>query len=78
MTIEDPAAKEEAFEAVPAGEREVEAGAGRHIARAVQWTVCCWKTGQLLEILISVKEKETKRPHGCCLDCTAKPVNGPL
>lgn len=50
-------------EAVPAGERKVEAGAGRRIPRAVQWTVCCWKTGQLLQIIISVKKSERKRPH---------------
>lgn len=27
---------------IPSGKREVEAGAGRHIARAVKGAVCCW------------------------------------
>lgn len=32
------------------------------------------RTGQLLQITISVKEKERKRPHGCFLDRTTKLV----
>lgn len=48
-------------ESVPAGKRKVEAGAGRHISRAVQGTVCCWKTSRLLSIIIRVWKKEQNR-----------------
>lgn len=55
---ENITAKEEAFESIPAGKWKVEAGAGGYISRAVQRTVCCWKTSLLLQITISMRNRD--------------------
>lgn len=62
---ENITAKEEAFESIPAGKWKVEAGAGGYISRAVQRTVCCWKTSLLLKITISMRKKN--RDHAAPL-----------